>query len=310
MSIAKMMANDLALDQKTIFNIASASNNYRKIVLPDGRAVWQPAPRLKILQYWVVDYLSEEGPNPACYATAYEPGSSVRKNALYHVRQWHMLRMDIAQFFPSVKTELIYSYLNTLPLDACLDEKDKNLIIQIVSRNGGLVMGAPSSPMLANRALIDLDNELAQAAAAINPGIVYSRYSDDLAFSSKGFIDVRLEKTVECILQKYGFSAHREKTRWMGRGANRMIAGVAFDNEGNLSLGKKRKAELKRMLYDFALNDEARAEDAEKLLGFIMFAKSIDPHFVDLMLVKYSTYGKQPTMVKINELLKDNWQKH
>ncbi len=306
MSIARMMANDLALDQKTIFDIASASNNYRKIILPNGRIVWQPSSRLKILQYWVADYLRKKGPKPTRYATAYEPGSSVRKNALLHVRQWHMLRMDIAHFFPSVSAKLIYSYLNTSPLDACLSEKDKRLIVQIVSRNGGLVMGAPSSPMLANRALIDLDNELAQAAASINSGIVYSRYSDDLAFSSKGFIDERLVKTVECILRKYGFNAHCEKTRWMGPGANRTIAGVAFDNEGNLSLGKKRKVELKRMLYDFALNDEAKAKDAEKLLGFIMFAKSIDPHFVDLMLVKYSTYGKQPTMVKINKLLRDN----
>lgn len=63
MSIARMMANDLALDQKTIFDIASASNNYRKIILPNGRIVWQPSPRLKILQYWVADYLRKKDPN-------------------------------------------------------------------------------------------------------------------------------------------------------------------------------------------------------------------------------------------------------
>lgn len=164
-------------------------------------------------------------------------------------------------------------------------------------------MGAPSSPMLANRAMIDIDDEITSLVSLRDADATYTRYSDDIAISSTKRLDENLLCEISAVLAKSGLEVNRLKTRWLGPGSNRKIAGVAYTNEGELSLGQKRKKELKKRLYEFALDEKADRKTAEKLLGYINFARNVEPKYVNRQLVKYSAYGALPTMRKIKSLL-------
>ncbi|MEC4295663.1 reverse transcriptase domain-containing protein [Adlercreutzia shanghongiae] len=303
MSVVDAMAGDLLIDKETIRAIACASNNYRRIELPNGRVVWQPAAKLKILQYWVMDYIARKGPLPHKCATAYEPGCSIRENALRHRGCRHMLRLDIRHFFPSVRGGLLNCYLSKPPLGDLLDDQDASLILRISTFKGGLVMGAPSSPMLANRAMLDADREIEELARAHDPSAVYTRYSDDIAISSQSYIDERILLDISRVLHSYGFEINKKKIRWMGKGSARTIAGVSFAEDGRIALGQRRKCELKRRLYEFAMDSGATNSDARMVLGHLNFARSIEPEYVDRLLVKYSVYGELPVAEKIARLV-------
>lgn len=303
MSIVDSMAGDLLLDADTIRAIASASNNYRRIELADGRVVWQPSSVLKTLQYWIVDFLVQNGPKPHGCATAYESGCSIKKNALRHEGCRHMLHLDIRRFFPSVREGLISRYFEKPPLSGLCGEEDIALILEIVTFRGGLVMGAPSSPMLANRAMLDADREIEGLVRALDPSAIYTRYSDDIAISSRNYINTEVLQRVSEVLNSYGFEVNRAKTRWMGKGGARTIAGISFTQDGRITLGQRRKRELKRLLYGFMVDSEATSADARIVLGRLNFSRSIDSEYVDRLLVKYSVYGGVPVAEKIAALL-------
>lgn len=305
MFVLQKMSQDLLLDEKVIKSISSRGQaNYRKIKLPKGRVVWQPCPQLKALQYWIVDFILKNGPDPFSCATAYEIGSSIVKNADMHRRNKHVLRMDIRHFFPSITRKLISEYLSIIKCHDHLDDDDINFVCSVVCKQDGLVMGAPSSPVLANRIMMPADREIQGILDKYSQTFCYTRYSDDLFISSRRFIDQEIADQIESVLNKYGFKINRTKTRFLGKGSNRMMAGVAINQNNKLSLGQKRKTQLRKALYDFCATLNPTQEQAYSLQGLIAFSRSIEPEYVSKMLVKYSSYCKEPILEKIRKCTK------
>lgn len=303
MSVLSVMSSDLLLDIATIDSIARRkSGNYRRIVIQDNRVVWEPTPQLRLLQYWVTDFLKKYGERPRENATAYEIGSSIVSNATMHRRSNHVLKLDIRHFFPSIGSDLIRNYL-TEYVEYELTEEDINLILEIVMFRNGLVMGASSSPYIANRIMIPVDDEIERLSKKVDSQMIYTRYCDDLFFSSKRFIQEAFISDVEEVLDHFGFELNLKKTQFMGRGSNKWMAGVAINSERKVSLGQRRKAELRRRLYEFALNEDPDIDDARRLQGYIAFTKQIEPQYVDRMLVKYASYGSRPIIGKIHDVL-------
>jgi hypothetical protein len=98
-----------------------------------------------------------------------------------------------------------------------------------------LPQGAPASPALANLCAYHVDCRLAGLAKSV--GAEYTRYADDLAFSS----DAALEKTVErfathvaAILHEEGFAVHHRKTRIMRQGVRQHLAGLTANQKVNV----------------------------------------------------------------------------
>lgn len=306
MSILDKISADLLLNRASILAIVEdTSRHYRRFETRTGRVVWQPSPQLKILQYWVVDFLRSHGSAPNHCATAYELGCNILKNAQVHEDNDHLLRMDVRHFFPSVRRSLIIPYLEGVDCVPRLTDCDIELILRIVLLNGGLTIGAPSSPVIANRAMIPFDKRATSMAQLNKPTILYTRYSDDLFFSSAERIDESFAMDVAVLLREYGLMPNAGKTRFLGPGSNRMMVGIAINHRRTASLGQKRKAQLRSKLYSFMMQDTPSREEAQHLSGFIMFAKSIEPAYVNKMLIKYSAYGGD-VMLKISKVLKCN----
>lgn len=290
-SVLERMERDLLLDGDYILKVVGrAGSMYRRVELGSGRVVWQPAAELALLQYWIVDWIARFDSSKLMFATAYERGCSVVGNAQRHVGARHLLAMDIRRFFPSITGEMVLGCINRLVGGAIeLSSEDLNLLCKATTFRGGLVMGSPAAPFLANRVMEPVDERIADEIA--KPlGLSYSRYSDDLFFSSRSRIGDEVCEAVSELLFEYGFSLNDAKTRFLGPGSNRCIAGVCV-GEGGISLGQRRKRELKRRLYRFAMCGDPTDAEAREVLGFVAFCKSIEPGYVGNMLAKYSSYG-------------------
>lgn len=104
-----------------------------------------------------------------------------------HVGSKFFLRVDIKDFFPSITVDIIKNELsNHLSFDS---ENDKIQILELVSNiatlNGSVPQGAPCSPIISNFIMVRTDQRIIKYCQAL--GIYYTRYADDLLFSSVGF---------------------------------------------------------------------------------------------------------------------------
>lgn len=267
-----------------------ASVMYKTYPIPKrngkDRIISQPTPELKAIQRWVVRSVLNRLP-VSKYATAYQKGSSIRKNAKAHAGSSFTLHMDFSDFFPSFSSQNVSEFLSAATE---LTTQDIEFCTAIVSRRGALTIGAPSSPAVTNALMYSFDVEVAKWCAA--QGLVYTRYADDINISSFGpgkLSDV--EHFIRGVSARFTYGNLRineEKTAHLSRKYRRSITGVNLTPEGGLSIGRARKREIKHFVHLF--KSGLLAEDLRwRIGGLIAFASDVEPNFVLSLKKKYGS---------------------
>jgi len=163
----------------------------------------------------------------------FQPARSPATNALQHVGFTFTLTMDLADFFDSVTPEMV----------------PENIRFPECFPDGAARQGLPTSPALANIAASPMDREIFSKYNLSNDRelervimldtdsyapITYTRYADDLTFSSNSFERLDwIRQIIPAIARRHGFEVKESKTRmqWAGAG-RRHITGVAVDDKG------------------------------------------------------------------------------
>lgn len=150
---------------------------------------------------------------PACaygavLATAdEEQPRNVYTNALQHIGQKWLVNLDLRNFFHTINTGRIYEMLKRPPF--AFNPKAARLLSRLITFEGRLPMGSPTSPILSNLACLPLDEKLATLAE--KAGWAYTRFIDDMSFSSKKkFKGKHLDKITE-IVREEGFEVNEDK---------------------------------------------------------------------------------------------------
>ena len=295
MYIEKIIAEDLGLSVPYISSVLSRVNSLYNKFNVDGRLICSPKIELRLIQTWIANFVRVESECLPTYITAYENGSSIMKNAAMHAHNPHMLCLDIKGFFRSCSSEKVSRVFESLRIterEGCprrLAEDDIAMLTELSCIDGSLPMGAPSSPFLANRIMVPID----QAIRSILPeDSVYTRYSDDICISSAKRIEIEAVITeIEKVLVKNGFSLNRRKVRCGGRGDRRKITGIYVTSEGLLSIGKERKRQIKSDLYR-VLMQYCPISDVYKVWGELNFCKQVNSEYFNSLVAKYSNYGR------------------
>lgn len=256
------------------------------------RSISQPTPELKALQRTLLDeFLLERVPVHEA-AMAYKKDTSIADNAKIHARNSYLLKMDFENFFPSIKSLDLCNLL----IESGKIDKDDQLGLRIISRvffmhEGAelvLSIGAPSSPVISNAMLFNFDSIVSEHCRSLN--ISYSRYSDDLTFSTKVKdilfdIPIFIKETLQSI--KYPkLSINEKKTVFSSKAHNRHVTGVTLSNSGEISLGRSKKRSLRTQVYLFS-KGQLSPKEAAALQGYIAFSNSIEPKFVESLFGKY-----------------------
>ena len=269
------------------------------------RIIAQPAKELKYLQKIVCDkYLSTLPVHSAC--TAYRKDTSIKDNALAHVNNNYLLKMDFQNFFPSITPkDLIKHIENHLEWNEW--DEDKLVIEKLFfysQQRGGelkLSIGSPTSPFLSNTIMHNFDSKI--SAICENEKISYTRYADDISFSTNRkdilfeFKDIVIEKLAECEYPE--INVNPDKTVFLSRKGNMHITGIVLSNNKKISIGRSKKRYIKSLVYK-CVNNNISEQDKVYLSGYLSFCISIEPSFIETLKKKYSREIINELMGKVN----------
>ena len=130
-------------------------------------------------------------------------------NAKRHLGCHYLFNADIEDFFHQVKFEMVNQLFLAAPF--CFPEIVSELLSNLVTHQGRLPMGAPTSPAISNLICINMDKELLQLSKKHQ--LNYTRYADDLSFSSQQeILETQIESIVG-IVAGHGFSFNPEKIK-------------------------------------------------------------------------------------------------
>ena len=181
------------------------------------------------------DLLARIPPHPAAHG--FVRGRSVLGNAQLHAGKAVVLRLDLEDFFLSVRGAWIEAIFLTAGYPQEVARVLTGLVTTATPMEGTwmdraracmrhLPQGAPTSPALANLAAYGLDVRL--GALAAHHDATYTRYADDLVFS--GVLPRQLASLVERIVFEEGFVVNRAKTRRMGTGQRQSVTGLVVND--------------------------------------------------------------------------------
>lgn len=114
-------------------------------------------------------------------AHGFKRGASITTNASVHRRRRYVLNLDLSDFFGTINFGRVRGFF-LKNRDFQLAPDIATLIAQIACHNNALPQGSPCSPVISNLIVNILDMHLVTLARAT--GCAYSRYADDLTFST------------------------------------------------------------------------------------------------------------------------------
>lgn len=292
MLLEQLVAETGIEKRRLIYYADTASKRYFSFTIKkhDGEDRWirHPARPLKSLQRWLNSRFIARF-RVHTNASAYQPGSSIRANALRHAPSRYTVRIDIKNFFPSFKKQGIAKFLQSKEMtDIALTRNDIDFFCKIVTRNDELTIGAPSSPFLTNAMMFEFDQEVSRFCDG--KGLIYTRYADDIFISSlkannlqevEPFIRNRLKSFPYANLQING-----KKTAYLSKKYRRTITGLVITSQNEVSIGRNRKRELHSLVHKFSIG-QLDEEKASYLHGMLAFVSDVEPKFYSKLKAKY-----------------------
>ena len=195
------------------------------------------------------------------------------------------MRVDFQQLLPSLKATDVARVLrqNKKRLGIDVNSDDLTFIRNIVCRNKRLTIGAPTSPQLSNAIMFEFDDLWSRRARAF--GITYTRYADDLYFSTnrpKILQELLIER-----LRQYSRTPRQptlkindNKTAFSSRKRRRLAAGLVLTSDRKISIGRQRKRVIKAQVFQFK-NGALAPEQIASLRGWISYIRSVEPTFIE-----------------------------
>lgn len=177
---------------------------------------------------------------PSDAAMGFTSGKSVLSNAQVHVGHNYVFNIDLKDFFPSIPQPRVWKRLQLPPFNFTQDIA--NVIAGLCCAYDGqtgqnvLPQGSPASPLLTNAICDKLDRRMKGVAKRF--GLHYTRYADDMTFSSMHNVyheNGEFRKEIQRIIQSQGFCMNENKTRLQKEGRRQEVTGLTVNAVANVS---------------------------------------------------------------------------
>lgn len=192
---------------------------------------------------------------PSVSAMGFVEGKSVVDNASLHCGQNYIYNIDLKDFFPSIKQPRVWKRLQLPPFNfsqniasiiaglCCMKTLDSDNRVDYI-----LPQGAPTSPLLTNAICDSLDRKLTGLANRF--GLKYSRYADDITFSSMHNVyaeDGDFMCELYRIIDSQSFVINKSKTRLQKKGEKQEVTGLVVSEKVNVP--REYVREVRQLLY-------------------------------------------------------------
>lgn len=208
------LAHLLGINSRTLsIVLRNIDNYYHKFEIKKRkggkRVIVSPSPILIEVQNWILKEILEKiDLHEACIG--YVKGKNVIDNAKPHLQSKYIAKIDIEEFFPSIRINRIISIFKHLGYT----NKISYYLAKLCSYENRLPQGACTSPTISNIVAKRLDARLAGLADAFN--LNYSRYADDLTFSGD-MLPYKIVDYINDILLSEKFKINHSKTKLLGK---------------------------------------------------------------------------------------------
>lgn len=261
-----------------------ADGHYRRFELRKRgggrRPIDSPRVFLKVMQQFLVDYILPGLPISDC-VHSFRVGASIHSNARQHCNAAYVGSIDIRDFFGSVTKGSVESLLtkNGLPGSAV------KLISRLVTKDGSLPQGAPTSPLLSNAILYNFDEYVSMQCKRSK--LTYSRYADDIVISGEKRELVRkmMVHSDEILRKDYGLQVNKDKTRLVSKNAQQRVTGIVINEKFLPPRTFRRK--IRALFYYHSQKGEADIENIRRLFGYVCYLQSFDDLRDSAELAKY-----------------------
>ncbi len=253
--LAKMLSYTPKGLSYILYKIPDASK-YRSFAISKSsggvRQIDAPRQPLKLLQSRLAELLTDclvelenAEPHRTNVSHGFHPGRSIMTNAVPHRRRRYVLNLDLVDFFGAINFGRVRGLLIKDAAFA-LDPAVATVVAQIACYDNKLPQGSPCSPVISNLVARIMDYRLARLAKV--HGCTYTRYADDLTFStnrrtfpprlakplSAAPYKWRLMKALRDEIKNAGFSINPQKTRMQICGSRQETTGLVVNEKINI----------------------------------------------------------------------------
>ena len=215
------------------------------------REINAPCYQLSIILY-LINILLKAVYTPKSCVMGFAEGRSIVMNASIHTGHHYVFNIDLENFFPSIPQARVWARLQLAPFKFPVEVA--NVVAGLCCHTNAegtqnvLPQGAATSPLLTNAICDKLDRRMLGVAKKY--GLHYSRYADDMTFSSMHNVyqensDFRNE--IRRIIEEQGFKMNDKKTRLLRDGQRQEVTGLTVNE--NVNLTKKYIRDLRCILH-------------------------------------------------------------
>ena len=200
-----------------------------------------------------------------CSATAVKPGSSILGHIKPHRGNQYLVAYDLDSAYDNVNVETLCMVL----LSRGLDDEIVELVRMYAFVDGGLATGGPASPQLFNLYVAELLDRPMRELLAERGDICFTRYIDDLLFSSPAPIGKRFRKEILAVIREAGFEHSRSKSMVvdLAETGHIVVNGIGLRVTGEVFVPRGFRRELYNRMRNHSNWDESGAETIAGLMG-------------------------------------------
>lgn len=277
------------------FSLLSLAPTYYHFTIPKKngslRHIEAPSKALKQVQRKLNTYLQAiyyVNQSKSAYGYIIKPvGKTHQKgilnNALQHLGCKYLMNIDFEDFFHQITYHDVVRIFNSNLFN--LDKATCQTLAKLCTYKGRLPMGAPTSPALSNLYTLALDKEM--FAWAQKQQITYTRFVDDLSFSSKtNPLNESTFAQAQRIAQRYHLNFNPDKTKFLNEQDTKTVTGLVLnatvDIDDQFYVELQKDIERLKVLTEVytitgqSLKNTAVVKFKQEITGKINFIKTIE----------------------------------
>ncbi|AXF86282.1 hypothetical protein DTO96_102028 [Ephemeroptericola cinctiostellae] len=303
------------------------------------RVISAPCEELKELQKRLLNLLDKcsqeinasKSKNHNSISHGFKKRHSIVTNAVKHKNKQYVFNIDLENFFGTINFQRVCGFF-VKSREFQLHSKIAEIIALISCHQGSLPQGAATSPIISNLITHILDVRLVKFSTKI--GVFYSRYADDLTFSTnkKNFPIEAALKSIELkhqwiigkdlneIINRSGFKVNSSKTRMQYKNSRQEVTGLIVNKKINTKREYKQK--VRAMVHALVHRGEFNIFESDsgmyvkgslnQLRGMLSFIESINPRdgcskanekmigrdiYHKFLFYKYFYFGDKPILI-------------
>ena len=245
---------------------------YRKFSIRSGkkkRYIQAPKVALKVIQKWFGSHLAA-ATRFEDFVYGFVKGRSAICAAGVHINATWIYSIDIEDFFPSTPASLIKTNLQNLGYT----EKACDLIVPLCCYRDGLAQGAPSSPVLSNLVMSDIDSQILKISQDLD--VRLTRYADDIVFSGQGKFPEALKEQAKAIFDNTCWNLSSQKEYFAEAPKRLKVHGLLIHGDKpRLTKGYRNRI---RAFNHLLRTGKVSEKDIKRLTGHIKYSKSVDDY--------------------------------